>query len=129
MIFIEFSHVFPRFSPRFCLHVSRVGARNATELLDDLCELSVARTVARLVSGAAYGDARSSGAELPEAEAEDKSLRRLGLNIIKSTSICINTYIYIYMLQHSIAITCYNMILYIVIDSYSIDNMYIYIYM
>jgi hypothetical protein len=45
-----------------------VGARNATELLDDLCELSVARTVARLVSGAAYGDARS-GAELPEAEA------------------------------------------------------------
>ena len=29
--------------------------RNATELLDDLCELSMARTVARLVSGSSYG--------------------------------------------------------------------------
>lgn len=47
----------------------RASLSNATELLDDLCELSVARTVARLVSGAAYGDARS-GAELPEAEVE-----------------------------------------------------------
>ena len=38
--------------------------RNATELLDDLCQLSVARTVARLVSGSGYA---SRGPEQPEA--------------------------------------------------------------
>lgn len=40
--------------------------RNATELLDDLCELSMARTVARLVSGNSYGRGAATAVE-PEA--------------------------------------------------------------
>eukprot|EP00435_Cladocopium_sp_Y103_P002956 s2625_g1.t1 len=50
----------------------RASLSNATELLDDLCELSVARTVARLVSGAPYGGGSngSGSGEPPEAEVE-----------------------------------------------------------
>ncbi|CAK9106252.1 unnamed protein product [Durusdinium trenchii] len=43
----------------------RASLSNATELLDDLCQLSVARTVARLVSGSGYA---SRGPEQPEVE-------------------------------------------------------------
>ena len=68
----------------------RRGPRNATELLDDLCELSVARTVARLVSGAAYGDGPRNGAELPEAEAA-------AIKVISSNDRIIIVIIYIYV--------------------------------
>jgi len=45
----------------------RASLSNATELLDDLCELSMARTVARLVSGNSYGRGAATAVE-PEVE-------------------------------------------------------------
>ena len=132
-----FSSSFPKFSPGFPPEVSMFHP----------CAPGTPRSSWTTSASSAWrAPWRASSRARPTATLEaGPSCRRrrlrqcgLGLNIIiKSTSICIKLYIYTYThiyiyatTLYSYNITCYNMILYIVIDSYSHSiDMYMYIYM